>query len=192
MTFADVFRDAALIPGWFTQEESAAIYAVAQSLPERSKLVEIGSWMGRSSVVIGSAIRDMRSKLYCIDPFNSETTLVNNRDTINEFKINIAAAGLKDIVEPIKGYSHEVAMKWDDDIDFLFIDGNHQYAFVKTDLQLWAPFLKPGAVLALHDVFTPDESEMPGYEAGPWRAYNELIGGQYVRVGSLLLTKTPY
>lgn len=36
--------------------------------------------------------------------------------------------------------------------DFIFIDGSHQYDDVKRDVQLFYPSIKPGGVLALHNV----------------------------------------
>lgn len=40
-------------------------------------------------------------------------------------------------------------------IDFLFIDGDHTYAGVRGDFELYAPMLAPDAVVAFHDI-NPD------------------------------------
>lgn len=37
-------------------------------------------------------------------------------------------------------------------IDFLFIDGDHSYEGVKQDFNLFAPLVKPGGIIALHDI----------------------------------------
>ena len=37
-------------------------------------------------------------------------------------------------------------------IDFLFIDGDHSYAGVKKDYELYSPFVRKGGILAFHDV----------------------------------------
>jgi predicted O-methyltransferase YrrM len=37
-------------------------------------------------------------------------------------------------------------------IDFLFIDGDHSYAGVKKDYELYSPFVRKGGVIAFHDV----------------------------------------
>ena len=39
-----------------------------------------------------------------------------------------------------------------DGIDLLFIDGDHQYASVLTDWLLYSPLVKPGGLVAFHDV----------------------------------------
>ncbi len=42
---------------------------------------------------------------------------------------------------------------WDEPIDFLFVDGNHEYDAVARDFALWSPFVRVGGVVALHDTF---------------------------------------
>ncbi|WP_160168357.1 class I SAM-dependent methyltransferase [Novipirellula maiorica] len=45
--------------------------------------------------------------------------------------------------------------------DFLFIDGDHEYAGVLEDLIQWYPLVKPGGLIALHDI-VPDEEAKTG------------------------------
>jgi predicted O-methyltransferase YrrM len=37
-------------------------------------------------------------------------------------------------------------------VDFLFIDGDHSYAGVKADFELYAPLVRKGGIIALHDI----------------------------------------
>jgi predicted O-methyltransferase YrrM len=37
-------------------------------------------------------------------------------------------------------------------LDFLFIDGDHSYEGVKQDFEMYAPLVRPGGLVALHDV----------------------------------------
>jgi len=37
-------------------------------------------------------------------------------------------------------------------VDFLFIDGDHRYAGVKADFELYAPLVRSGGMIALHDI----------------------------------------
>jgi cephalosporin hydroxylase len=58
-------------------------------------------------------------------------------------------------------------------LDLLFIDGDHSYAGVKQDFDMYSPLVRPGGVIALHDVVThehPEQSEVDGF----WR---ELLPG---------------
>jgi predicted O-methyltransferase YrrM len=42
-----------------------------------------------------------------------------------------------------------------DDIDFLYIDGNHQYEYAKEDMNNYYPKVKRGGILAGHDIANP-------------------------------------
>lgn len=37
-------------------------------------------------------------------------------------------------------------------LDLLFIDGDHSYEGVRRDYELWAPLVRPGGVIAFHDI----------------------------------------
>lgn len=46
-------------------------------------------------------------------------------------------------------------------IDFLFIDGDHRYEGVKRDYALYSPLVRPGGLVALHDiVYYPDRADV--------------------------------
>lgn len=52
----------------------------------------------------------------------------------------------------IRALSHEVADLFaDESLDYVYIDGNHAYDYVKLDLETWYPKLKKGGILAGHD-----------------------------------------
>jgi len=42
-------------------------------------------------------------------------------------------------------------------IDFLFIDGDHTYAGVRRDFEIWSELLTPGGHVAFHDILHPVE-----------------------------------
>jgi predicted O-methyltransferase YrrM len=48
-------------------------------------------------------------------------------------------------------------------IDFLFIDGDHTYEGVKRDFEMYSPLVRPGGLVALHDVIAGDEPEVVRY-----------------------------
>jgi predicted O-methyltransferase YrrM len=50
-------------------------------------------------------------------------------------------------------------------VDFLFIDGDHSYAGVKADFELYAPLVRPGGIIALHDI-VPDHRTRFGRDTG--------------------------
>ena len=38
-------------------------------------------------------------------------------------------------------------------VDFIYIDGNHSYDFVKRDIELYYPKVKDGGVIGGHDIY---------------------------------------
>lgn len=44
------------------------------------------------------------------------------------------------------------------EIDFLFIDGDHTYQGVKNDFMRYGPMVRPGGIIAFHDLITPKTS----------------------------------
>ena len=68
----------------------------------------------------------------------------------------------------IKKPSVEAAKEIDDEsIDLVFIDANHKYRSVKTDIIAWQPKVKAGGILCGHD-YCPAET-------GVYRAVNEML-----------------
>ena len=89
--------------------------------------------------------------LTCIDPYVS----YNARHSQKQQDGNYATA-----VERLKPYnadiiraaSLEVVDSFEDrSLDFLFIDGNHEFDPVMQDLIRWAPKVRGGGIVALHD-----------------------------------------
>ena len=153
------------IDGWLSVEEAVLLYDLARSLPDDGPvLVEIGSWQGKSSLVLAKAIRRKNSpKLYCIDPFSADGDAVSKtgyekrkvelrRPLKDVFLDNMKRAGVDDLVTVVEGYSFSFAKKFFDPIDLVFIDGNHEYDAVLQDFCDWSPLVKPGGIIAFYDV----------------------------------------
>lgn len=51
----------------------------------------------------------------------------------------------------LKGYSFDVAQKFHQPIDFLFVDADRSYEGVERDWQDWFPKIQSGGIIALHD-----------------------------------------
>jgi len=77
-------------------------------------------------------------------------------------------------VEFITGDSAEVAFDFHDKIDFLFIDGDHQYDSVHADILTWIGKVRPGGIIAFHDyTLTPDVLEIAPWAVGVQKAVDE-------------------
>lgn len=97
--------------------------------------------------------------MFAIDP---HTGLLEHHEkgikiwTFEEFKNNIKSAQLDDIVIPIVKTSEEAASTFDKPVEFIFIDGLHEYEYVKLDFDLWFPKLVNGGIIAFHDTILMD------------------------------------
>ena len=72
-------------------------------------------------------------------------------------------------------------------LDILMIDGNHSYTYVKSDLANYAPLVKPGGLIIMHDVEAPPTSytEETHEPFGVRRAFDEIdFGTKSIRSGS--------
>ena len=145
------------IKGWLHPDEGALLYEFAKKLPGDSLVVEIGSFMGKSTAYLASGLRDgSGGKVVAIDPHLGETgTKWKFSSTWEQFNKNIHELNLETFVESIRKTSEEAHKKWNRKIDLLNIDGLHDYKNVKLDLKLWLPHLKEGGVLVCHDAFGP-------------------------------------
>ena len=59
------------IEGWLTHEEAMFLYDLACESNPAGVMVEVGSYLGKSSVVIGQAAMEKNMKLYCVDDFHT-------------------------------------------------------------------------------------------------------------------------
>jgi spore maturation protein CgeB len=61
--------------------------------------------------------------------------------------------------EQLHGDSREVHTQVPDNIDLLFIDGDHHYEVVREDIANWVPKVRPGGTVVFHD-YTPTPLHM--------------------------------
>jgi len=145
--------------GLISENESMLLYNLAKNCTgNKGIIVEIGSWKGKSTICLakGSKVAN-KVKIYAIDPHKDTLTHKANEtpSTYEEFKKNLQAAEVDEIVNPICSTSQEAARIFDEPVELLFIDGDHEYGMVKLDFELWFPKLINGGIIALHDCNFP-------------------------------------
>lgn len=168
--------------GFMPGDEGAALHDAASSaaLAVGGPLLEIGTYCGKSAVYLGAAARAAGTVLFTVDHHRGseenqagwehhDPTVVDPRtgriDTLPLFRRTIEDAGLEDCVFGVVGYSIAVARAWATPLGFCFVDGGHALDVAMADYEAWAPKVKPGGTLAIHDVFErPDEGGQAPYE----------------------------
>ncbi len=115
--------------------------------------VEIGVYKGENAVRMLNEL-DI-AKLYLIDPylmyegFSQAGWRLRNQDTLNSYH-DIMIERIqpyKDKVIIIKEKSSEAVDKIPYELDFVYIDGNHDYEYVKKDIELYYPKIKQGGII---------------------------------------------
>ena len=143
------------VGGWLTEAEGHSLYSAAKKMKTGNVIVEIGSWKGRSTVCLGNGSRDgNKVKIFAVDPYigsSEHQEMFGKVDTLQEFKQNINRAGIAEFVEPVRDTSENAAKNFNKQIELVFIDGAHEYNFVRLDFKLWFPRVMNGGLLAFHD-----------------------------------------
>ena len=160
------------IPGFLGDHEARFLGVLAACTPADGAIVEIGSFKGKSTVVLASvAAHYGLGPVVAIDPHTAPSStdpdLPPGVSSFDEFVAGLRATNLEKHAEAHRTFSREVAKGWNRPIRLLWIDGEHTYKGAKEDFDLFSPFLTNGAVVALHDALHAFE--------GPIRVFVEDI-----------------
>ena len=165
--------------GFMPEEEGLALYDAALRAPASGPLLEVGSYCGKSTIYLAAAAREKKTVCFSIDhhrgseehqvgeEFHDErlTDGEGRVDTLHEFRKNIAAAGLEDVVVGMVGRSDAVASWWLTPLGLVFIDGGHSRDAAFADYEDWSPWVAPQGHLVIHDVFEdPSAGGRPPFE----------------------------
>lgn len=152
------------IEGYLHDLEGYALLRLAATGPAAGAIVEIGSFLGRSTAFLAAGSKSAgREKVVAVDHFCGSPehqlgqpyaceTLVREGTTFHQFQDNLKRCGLFDYVTPVVASSQQAAMQWDGPIRLLFIDGDHSYEESRADFERWNRFVVPGGVVCFHDV----------------------------------------
>jgi len=181
--FAVTYDELGLITGSIVFLDNKEIPALFKYGKKAKVLVEIGAAFGGSSSILLSSMSS-DAHLFSIDPFVEDSmgpwSATKERCTQSVSRLLKAlgkGAALKKwtlIAEP----SYDVIKKWDKEIDFIFIDGDHHYQAVKKDFEDWLPRVMKNGVILIHDSRrvsgTPAKEYNRGWP-GPTRLAGELL-----------------
>lgn len=136
--------------------EAWLLYQLALQVPQGGQAAEIGSWMGRSTIALARGLMPQAATLHTIDDHSGLPGNPLTGDQARQiFFANLEAGGVRQVVNHHAKSSDAMAPEWRQPLDLLFIDGCHDYDFAKRDTINYAPHVKPGGVVAFHDVVMP-------------------------------------
>ena len=196
---ADALAEARAAIGFMPDEEGIALHQLGRQATAAGPLLEIGGYCGKSAIYLGAAAQEAGTILFSIDHHRGseenqpgqqhhDPRLVDAEgrvDTLPWFRRAVAGAGLEDTVVAIVGRSTAVAAHWSAPLGMVFIDGGHSEAAAQADYESWAGFIRPGGILAIHDVFPdPADGGRP-----PYNVYRRALDSgrftEVMAVGSL-------
>jgi MMP 1-O-methyltransferase len=159
-------------PGFLGESEARFLGLLAACVPAPGAIVEIGSFKGKSTVMLASvATHYGLGPVIAIDPHTApavtDAKIAPGSSTFEEFVSALRSAQVEKEVEIHRAYSREAAIGWSRPIRLLWIDGDHTYAGAREDFELFSRYLSNGAVVAMHDA-------LHAYE-GPIRVFVEEI-----------------
>lgn len=159
--------------GFMPADEGRTLYDTAVRYLGDGIGVEIGTYCGKSALMLGAAAQETGGVIYTIDHHHGseehqpgwdyhDTTMVDpvtkRFDTLPTMRHTLDEADLDDHVVAVVGRSPVVARGWRSPLRLLFIDGGHTEEAAQRDFDGWAKWVEPGGALIIHDVFpNPDE-----------------------------------
>jgi predicted O-methyltransferase YrrM len=191
--FDSIWQTVDYVPGWLHEGSAAVMYAYMRDQPPGT-IVEIGSYLGRSTVFFGLALKDVNphGRVVAIDPHTGdrqqlEGLAAERLATYDLFRQHCAAVGVELLVDPRVELSVDVAAGWSAPVDLLYVDGWHSYDAVTADGRAWLPHLSPGGVVVFDDYVAYDEVRRAVddlAEAGLYRLWGSIFGQTIGGAGS--------
>jgi hypothetical protein len=163
------------IPGWFYWYDRALFDTILKAQDFTGDIVELGAYLGRSSVILGNHIRS-GERFVVVDLFGAEASDSANKQenersyrTLNreQFEGNYLAFH-SELPEVIQGFSSEVmAYVKPNTVRFLHVDASHLYDQVAEDIRNAQTLLEQNGVVVLDDFRS---GHTPGVAAATWEA----------------------
>jgi len=152
--FARLVHDVNSVPGWQELQSIAVLSSIARN-PSFEVFAEIGVFMGRSFLTFLLSNPNLNG--VAVDTFQGTTgeheEILKNVPSLRKaFEANLERFYVSCRASIFEGDSREIHTAFSDNsFDFIFIDGNHTYDYVKSDINNWYPKVKPGGILMGHD-----------------------------------------
>ncbi len=159
--FADVLDAVTNVEGWLTDDQARRLYDRARVLGAGARVVEIGSFRGRSTIVLASGAGE-GIEVVAIDPHGGgdrgPREIEPDRDRgaadFVAFHANLAAAGVEHRVRHIRKPSSSALGCVTGPVDLLYIDGAHRFGPARADIVGWGGLVSANGTMVVHDSFS--------------------------------------
>ena len=149
------------VEGWLSEAQARRLHAAAAALEPPGRIVEIGSYRGRSAIVFAHAAPEGVA-VVAIDPHAGNDrgpqqihgTAAEGDSDNAVFRANLERAGAAGRVEHVRLPSQAALGAVDGNADLLYVDGAHRYRPARDDIVRWGARVKPGGTMLIHDSFS--------------------------------------
>ena len=117
----DFYKKVTKIHGWLSPEEALLLYYLARQSNSLGRIVEIGSYCGKSTVVIAQAVKERRTlPIVAVDPHmgNIDKNLPRNKETYSIYLSNLKLMGVTKCVKTLRSTSFAASKIFNQKIPF--------------------------------------------------------------------------
>ncbi|MBT3161681.1 class I SAM-dependent methyltransferase [Streptomyces sp. Vc74B-19] len=185
--------------GFMPLDEGLALYTAAVEAGQLGlPLLEIGTYCGRSTILLADAARAAGVTALTVDhhrgseeqqpgwEYHDPDTVdpeLGVMDTLPTFRRTLRRAGLEEHVVALVGRSPQIAALWGRPLGLVFVDGGHTDEHASADYEGWAPHVAEGGLLVIHDVFPDPVDEFTGQ--APYRVHQRaLASGAFTEISA--------
>jgi Methyltransferase domain len=160
-TFDDALHSVHDVEGWMTDAQARRLWDRAVGVGPSGRIVEIGSFRGRSAIVLAKAAAPA-VEVIAIDPHGGndrgpqeiKADSVTGEQDHEKFHANLKAAGVDARIRHVRMASQDVGREVADPITMLYIDGAHRYKPARDDIRDWGDRVEDGGTMLIHDSFS--------------------------------------
>ena len=166
-----IFERTDNIPGWQLPGDTYKLYEMGHYCGD--VILEIGTFGGRSAVVaVEGALSNPKHRLPCFFSIDIHPAYVQRGYD------SLAARGLDRYGAFFLGGLGPFIEEFSISPTMVFVDGDHRYPGIKSDLALLARYLQPGVPVLCHDYLNPDNGKP---EIGVRQAVDEWVRDGFAR-----------
>jgi predicted O-methyltransferase YrrM len=148
------------IEGWLSEDQALRLAHAAARVRAPGLIVEIGSFRGRSTIVLAIAA-SAGVEVVAIDPHAGgdrgpqeiSPHAARGDADYEAFHANLRGAGVDGAVRHVRRISQDALSEVDREVALLYVDGAHRYRPARADIERWGARVAPGGTMLVHDAY---------------------------------------